>query len=63
MRCKTCAKEFIPARKNVLNYFKCIIFLKAKTNQKEHPLEKNQKVNKIMMTNHKVNMMMKKLKI
>ena len=34
MKCKTCAKEFIPPRKNRLNCFKCIIFIKAK-NQPE----------------------------
>ena len=33
MGCKTCSKEFIPPRKNVLNCSKCIIF-KAK-NQPE----------------------------
>ena len=30
MRCKTCSKEFVPPRKNVLNCSKCIMSKKAK---------------------------------
>ena len=30
MKCKTCTKEFIPPRKNVINCAKCIIYKKAK---------------------------------
>ena len=63
MKCKTCAKEFIPPIKNILNCSKCIIIKKEKPNQKEQPLKKNQKVNEMMMKNQKVNkIMMKKIK-
>ena len=34
MKCKTCEKEFIPPRKNILNCSKCIIF-KSKNKQEE----------------------------
>ena len=39
MKCRSCAKEFIPPRKNILNHSKCITM-------KEQPSKKNQKVNK-----------------
>ena len=50
-KCKTCEKkEFIPARRNIVNCSKCIILKKAKkTNQKKKPLNRNQKVNEMMM--------------
>ena len=56
MKCKTCELEFIPPRKNVLNCSKCIIFKKAKNNQKEQVLKMNQKVKqiKIVMKTMKV---------
>ena len=55
MKRKTCAKESIPPRKNILNCSRCVIFKKKqKHNQKEQPLKKNHKVN-ILMMNQKVN--------
>ena len=62
MKCKACANKNTPARKNIINCSKCIIFKKAQNNQREQALNKDQKVNKMMMKNRKVNkMMMKKI--
>ena len=62
MKCKTCEKEFIPARHDILTCSKCLI-KKPKTNQKKNTLKKNHKVNKMMMKKVKVmNKMMKESK-
>ena len=41
MKCKTCSKEFVPPRKNVLNCSKCIILKKAKKQQEEASKEES----------------------
>ena len=47
MKCKTCEKGFVPAKKIILNCNKCII-KKTKTNQKKTLKKHHQKANKIM---------------
>ena len=39
MKCQTCAKEFIPARRNFQNCNTCIIFKKAKNTEEEPSIE------------------------
>ena len=55
MKCKTCEKQFVPARKNIQICNKCIIFKKKqKTNQKKKRMNHIVKVmNKIVMKKKK----------
>ena len=55
MKCKTCEKEFVPARKYILNCNKCTILKNQKTKQKK-TLKKNhiKRMNQVVKVMNKI---------